>query len=138
MAFFLQRCRQHNLKITPQRAAIYRELVNSQDHPGAAAIFRKVRKIFPGMSFDTVNRTLMTFSEIGIASVVEGYGQPRRFDLNAAPHHHFRCVKCGNIIDFESKSLGRVKIPEEVQKRFTITSKRVVLEGICDRCRTKK
>jgi Fur family peroxide stress response transcriptional regulator len=138
MTLFRDECRKHHLKITPQRTAIYEELIKSRDHPSAITIYKRVRKIFPDISFDTVNRTLITFSEIGIASVVEGYGQPKRFDSDTQPHHHFRCVKCNNIVDFHSKSFDRVKIPEEFQKRFNILRKRIVLEGICDKCRKKQ
>jgi Fur family peroxide stress response transcriptional regulator len=137
MTLFRDKCRQHHLKITPQRTAIYEELIRSRDHPSAVNIFTRIRKIFPDISFDTVNRTLLTFSEIGIASVVEGYGQPKRFDTNTESHHHFRCVKCNTIVDFHSKPFDRVRIPEDVQKRFTILRKRVVLEGICDKCSRK-
>jgi Fur family peroxide stress response transcriptional regulator len=138
MILFRDKCRQHNLKITPQRTAIYKELIKVHDHPSILTIFKKVRKIFPSISFDTVNRTLLTFSEIGIASVVEGYGQPKRFDSNTESHHHFRCEKCNTIVDFHSKPFDRVRIPEDVQKRFTILRKRVILEGICDKCSRKK
>jgi Fur family peroxide stress response transcriptional regulator len=138
MALFRDACKKHHLKITPQRTTIYEELVKSKDHPSAVTIYKKVRKIFPDISFDTVNRTLITFSEIEIASVVEGYGQPKRFDSDTQPHHHFRCIKCNRIVDFHNRSFDRVKIPAEFQKRFNILRKRIVLEGICDKCSRKK
>lgn len=138
MALFRGRCRQQGLKITPQRTAIYQELIKGHDHPSTLIIFKKVRKIFPGISFDTVNRTLLTFSEIGMVSVVEGYGQPRRFDSDTEPHHHFRCIKCDAIVDFHSKPFDRIRIPEAIRKRFAILNKRVVLEGICDKCRKRQ
>ena len=138
MALFGGTCRQRGLKITPQRTAIYQELIRGRDHPSTLTIFKKVRKIFPGISFDTVNRTLLTFSEIGMASVVEGYGQPRRFDSDTEPHHHFRCVKCNAIIDFHSRRFDRISVPEAFRKRFTVLNKRVVLEGICDKCRKRQ
>lgn len=134
MSAFREKCRQQGLKITPQRTAVYSELTKSKDHPGAADIFKKVRRIFPGISFDTVNRTLATFSEIGMISIVEGYGEPKRFDSDTQSHHHFRCLKCNKIVDFHSKAFDRIRIPEKVGKRFRVLNKRVVLEGICDRC----
>jgi Fur family peroxide stress response transcriptional regulator len=137
IARFKHKCRADNLKITPQRTAIYRELVKSKDHPSASTIFNKLRKIFSDISFDTVNRTLLTFNEIGIASMVEGYGEPKRFDPNTEPHHHFRCIKCNKIIDFHHRSFNNIKIPEEIQRQFTVLNKRVVIEGICNKCGKK-
>lgn len=134
MALFRHKCKEHNLRITPQRSAIYKELIKSKDHPSASTIFNQVREIFPDISFDTVNRTLLTFAEIGIVSTVEGYGEPKRFDPNTELHHHFRCIKCNKIIDFQHKFFDKIKIPQDIKKQFTVLSKRVLLEGICDKC----
>ncbi|NOX37179.1 MAG: transcriptional repressor [Calditrichaeota bacterium] len=128
----------HNLKITPQRIAIYKELVNSKEHPSAMIIYERIKKIYPNVSLDTVNRTLLTFSEIGLVRIVEGRGDPKRFDPNLRQHHHFRCIKCGEIYDFYSEEYDSLDIPSELKKKFIITSKRVNLEGICDRCRAKR
>ena len=83
---FIETCRRHQLKITPQRVAIYRELIQSKQHPTANLMFRTIKKAFPNISFDTVNRTLLTFSEIGVVDVVEGFGGPKRFDPDIGDH----------------------------------------------------
>jgi Fur family peroxide stress response transcriptional regulator len=134
VARFKQRCRANGLKITPQRTAIHRELINSEDHPSASDIFSRIRKIFPHISFDTVNRTLQTFNEIGVVTLAEGYGEPKRFDPDTKPHHHFRCVKCNDIIDIHNKSFDNIRIPQDIKKRFTVLNRRVVIEGICEKC----
>ncbi|MEZ4550746.1 MAG: transcriptional repressor [Desulfobacterales bacterium] len=97
--------------------------------------FRKFSRNSP-ISFDTVNRTLLTFAEIGIVDLAEGHGTPRRFDTNLVPHHHFFCIKCGRLTDFICKAYDNLEIPEKIKENFTITSKRVVLKGICDACRS--
>ena len=137
MFLFKHKCREHNLKSTPQRTAVYKELIKSKDHPAAGTIFKKVRSIFPCISFDTVSRTLLTFAGIGIVSLVEGYGEPKRFDPDTGSHHHLRCIRCNNIIDFHHKTFDRIKIPRDIQRQFNVLSKRVVLEGICDKCGKK-
>ncbi|NIT41784.1 MAG: transcriptional repressor, partial [Gammaproteobacteria bacterium] len=93
-------CREHGLSITPQRVAIYKELLSSLEHPSAIMIYKKVSEYYPNISLDTVNRTLLTFHKIGLAKAVGGTGDPKRFDPNLEPHHHFRCISCGEIIDF--------------------------------------
>ncbi len=133
---FEEICRQHNMKITPQRVAIYKALLNSREHPSAVTIHEQIKKMFPNVSLDTVNRTLLTFSEIGLVQIVEGRGDPKRFDPNLQPHHHFRCVKCGEISDFYSDEFDALRIPDQVQQKFVITAKRVLLEGICENCQS--
>ncbi|MBE0425621.1 MAG: transcriptional repressor [Nitrospirae bacterium] len=135
MDVFYQRSKEHGLKITPQRTAIYQELLKSKDHPSADIIYKRIVKKIPNISFDTVNRTLLTFTRIGIIHIVEGYGQAKRYDPDIDIHHHFRCIQCNNIIDFHNKSYDNIAVPEEINKQFTVIHKKVVLEGLCNKCR---
>ena len=132
--FFIGKCREHNLKITPQRVAIFEALAASRDHPSADRIYRTVKKQFPNVSFDTVNRALLTFAEIGIVEVVEGRGIPRRYDSDTKSHHHFHCTQCGQIIDFHNEDYDRLYVPAELRQLHTINKKRVVLYGVCNQC----
>ena len=130
------KCRQTGLKITPQRMAVYRTLLESTDHPCAEVVFRKVRKTFPSISLDTVNRTLLTLSDIGAAFVVEGSGDAKRFDANLKNHQHFKCVKCKRILDFHHEAFDSIDLPENLTDRFTVLRKTVYLEGYCELCKT--
>ena len=131
---FIEKCQKHSLKITPQRMAIYSELLKSEEHPTIDAMFQTIKKEFPNISYDTVSRTLQTFAEIGIADLVEVYGGPKRFDSNLTNHHHLHCVSCGKILDFQNEEYDNLNIPEEVQQCFTVHSSRVVLKGMCEKC----
>jgi Fur family peroxide stress response transcriptional regulator len=135
MEIFYRKSKEHGLKITPQRTAIYQELLKAKNHPSADDIYKRIVKKIPNISFDTVNRTLLTFSKIGITNVVEGYGQAKRYDPDMDIHHHFRCIQCGSIIDFHNKEYDNITVPEEINKEFTVISKKVVLEGLCSKCR---
>ena len=137
MDIFYQRSKENGLKITPQRSAIYQELLKAKDHPSADILYKRLVKKFPNISFDTVNRTLLTFSKIGITNIVEGYGQPKRYDPDIGIHHHFRCIQCNSIIDFHNKNYDNIAVPEEINKHFTVINKKVVLEGLCNKCRKR-
>lgn len=134
---FYEKCAENGLKITPQRKIIFEELAKAKDHPSADALFKRARKHLANISFDTVYRTLLSFSEIGVISLVEGYGEQKRFEPNLEKHHHFRCRVCHTIYDFEDESYDDIAVPKAVQKHGTVTSKRVVLEGVCTRCKRK-
>ena len=135
MLSFESICREHGLSITPQRVAIYKELLSSLEHPSAIMIYKKVSEYYPNISLDTVNRTLLTFHKIGLAKAVGGTGDPKRFDPNLEPHHHFRCVSCGEIIDFRDEFYDTLEIPAEIKEKFVVLEKKVHLEGFCDQCR---
>lgn len=131
---FRRKAKENGLKITPQRTVIFQELLKAKDHPTVEGIHKRIVKKIPNISFDTVNRTLSTFSRIGIIRVVEGYGQAKRYDPDTGAHHHFRCTRCAGIIDFHSKDYDNIAIPAEIGERFTVTGKKVVLEGLCGTC----
>lgn len=134
MQDFEFKCRKAGLKVTPQRMATYKVIAESTQHPSAEMVFQKVRKLIPNISLDTVNRTLSTFSKIGLAFVVEGSGDAKRFDANFESHQHFKCVKCKRIIDFHHKPFDNIKVPPSLAKRFKVLRKTVYLEGICKSC----
>jgi len=136
--FFMKKCRELKFKITPQRTAIYQELSNNKDHPSIDMVFRKVKKVFPNISFDTVYRTLQSFADAGIIKVVEGCGQPKRFDTDIKNHHHMHCMKCNAIIDFYNEAYNNIEIPKEIKKRFHVVNKKLILEGLCNNCRNTK
>ena len=135
MSAFQARCREAGLKVTPQRMAVYKVLVETSEHPSAEAVFRKVRRVFASISLDTVNRTLLTLSDIGAAFVVEGSGDAKRFDANLSTHQHFKCLKCKRIMDFHHEAFDRIDVPENLAGRFTVLRKTVYLEGLCNQCK---
>jgi len=135
LSHFVDKCRQAKLKVTPQRIAIFKELINSENHPSADNVFKSIKTELPHISFDTVNRTLQTFSEIGIVDIVESYSGARRFDPNYQDHHHIHCIKCGNIIDFYNDEFNSIEIPESLKQKHNIISKRVVLNVVCSKCK---
>ena len=131
---FAAACRKHGLRMTPQRQAVYDLLAGSKEHPSADEVFRLVRELYPHISYDTVNRTLLTFARIGLVDMVESPGGPRRFDPDVGQHHHFHCRRCGRIVDFHDHGYDRLEVPRAIRDRFTVLDKKVILTGLCDRC----
>ena len=132
--WFTSKCRQAGLKVTPQRVAIYRELLKTDEHPSAEILYEKVKEVLPSISLDTVNRTLLMLNEIGAAVVLEGSGDAKRYDAGLEKHQHFKCIKCKRIIDFHHQPFDNIKLPAEISEKFTVLRKTVYLEGICDLC----
>ena len=127
-------CREAGLRVTPQRIAVYKVLMDSKEHPSADSVYQQVRRDIRNISFDTVNRTLITLSEIGAAFVVEGSGDVKRFDGNLEGHQHFKCIKCKKIIDFHHEPFNNIELPASIEGEFTVLRKTVLLEGLCGDC----
>lgn len=133
-----QKLRKAKLKITPQRMAILGELADNHDHPSADAIYQKIKQKLPNISFDTVNRTLISFVQNGVIKMTEGHGGAKRYDPMIEPHHHFHCIRCNRIIDFTNKEYDRIKLPENITNKHQVLGQKIVLDGICQDCKNKK
>jgi Fur family transcriptional regulator, peroxide stress response regulator len=131
---FRTKCREEGLRVTPQRVAVYKALLETNQHPSAETVFRHVRQVFPSISLDTVNRTLLTLSDMGAASIVEGSGDAKRFDGNQDDHQHFKCVRCKRITDFHHEPFDQMSAPENLPAGFTVLRTTVYIEGLCDQC----
>jgi Fur family peroxide stress response transcriptional regulator len=137
MEAFHTGCRYAGLRITPQRTAVYRALLETDQHPSAEMVFRQVRQTFPSISLDTVNRTLLTLHRIGAAFTVEGSGDAKRFDANLENHQHFKCVKCKRIVDFHHEPFDHVPVPDGLPSAFRVLRTTVYVEGVCDLCQKR-
>lgn len=127
--------KKNGVKMTPQRFAVFMELNESKNHPDAEMIMKGVRKSNPGISLDTVYRTLWLFRDIGLIESLGSHREKTRFDANLDAHHHFICRKCGGIQDFHSEELDRIKIPEAVNSLGSVERTQVEVRGLCRKCR---
>jgi len=137
MEAFVRQCRQIGLRVTPQRAEIYREIAGSDEHPGAEIIHERVRAHMPGISLDTVYRTLATLEQYGIITRVQMPSDHARFDANTEPHHHFVCVECGLIRDFISDQIDACEVPAAVRQWGEVRQCRMEIRGVCTACLRK-
>ncbi len=126
--------RRAGVKLTPQRLEIFREVLQTSDHPDAETVYHRVRERVPTVSLDTVYRNLWLLHDLGL---ILALGSPRervRFDGDLRPHHHFICTRCGAIHDFCSAELDRLHLPAEVSGLGSPDQIRVEIRGLCTRC----
>ena len=134
LASFEQACRDKDLRLTPQRLEIFKELARAEDHPSAEALHQRLLKKMPTLSLDTVYRTLGTFVQNGLVKRVETVENQARFEIPHLSHHHLICEKCKKIMDFQWDSIDAATLPEELESWGRINRKSVVLYGICQKC----
>ena len=63
VARFERLCRDAGIRLTHQRLEIYRAVAQSDDHPDAETVYRRVRTRMPTVSLDTVYRTLWLLND---------------------------------------------------------------------------
>jgi Fur family peroxide stress response transcriptional regulator len=125
------------VKLTHQRLEIFREVATRLDHPGAEAIFSAVKGRLPTVSLDTVYRTLRLLDELGLITTLGPRREGVRFDPNLDRHHHYVCVRCGLVQDFESPRLAELRVPAVVRGFGSVEGVQVEVRGLCRRCSSK-
>jgi Fur family peroxide stress response transcriptional regulator len=126
------------VKLTHQRLEIFRELVATEEHPDADTIFRAVQERMPTVSLDTVYRTLWMLHDLGLVATLGPQRYGVRFDANLDQHHHYVCVRCGLVRDFDSEELNDLRVPNAVKQLGSIVGAHVEVRGHCARCQREQ
>lgn len=127
-------CREHGLRLTPQRVDVLRSIVGRKDHPTVEDVHERVKELSPSMTLDTVYRTLATFEACGLVQKVVAEGEPCRYDPDTSVHHHILCTKCRRVYDFDWEEFDHMPLPAPLQDWGEVEHKRLALSGVCKDC----
>lgn len=127
--------RDRGMRVTPQRAHVWRVLAVSGEHLSAEEVWERAKSALPGMELSTVYRSLEALGEAGL--VVEsrmGEG-PALFEAHPALHPHLACEVCGKI-SHPGPEAGR-RVLEALSADaggFEVRELHVVARGVCALC----
>lgn len=127
--------REKNLKLTPQRYAIYKYLLSTKSHPSAEMIFEKIIVDYPTMSLATVYKTVKTLSEIGLVQELNVGEDNFRFDANVSKHPHIVCLSCGRVDDIENVDYSFLNKEAEKHTDYKIKDHQLYFYGFCSKCK---
>jgi Fur family transcriptional regulator, peroxide stress response regulator len=120
-------------RFTEQRAAVYRFLRSSTEHPTADEVFTYVRGELSDISLATVYKALETLVTCGLV-VKMAYGDDcARYDARTDDHYHSRCIRCGTVRDVPAD------VPPGIADLhagdgFRVEGYRVEVLGVCAAC----
>ncbi|MBX5493494.1 MAG: transcriptional repressor, partial [Chloroflexi bacterium] len=101
------RLRERGYRMTPQRMAVLRALLESARHPSVEEMYRAIRPAYPMISRATVYKTIATLKELGEVLELEVSDGHHRYDgYRAEPHPHLFCRRCGRIEDCLLEGMG--------------------------------
>jgi Fur family peroxide stress response transcriptional regulator len=136
LARLREKALRQGLRMTPQRAVLLRVLARTPQHPTAEQLYRGVRRILPSVSPATVYRNVQMLAHAGVISTLERAGDAVRYDPNPDDHHHFTCIRCGEVIDIYLSSVEyRVDGGRSRLGTARIESYEVQFRGVCAPCR---
>ena len=131
---FVARCRKRGVAVTPQRLAVIRALLASENHPSPHEICAAVRRTHPHVSLATVHRILEQFCEVGEARKVTVLHDFARYDGNVEPHHHVLCVRCRRVHDIEIPEVDKLLEGRTSLGQFALLRCSVEIDALCRRC----
>lgn len=127
--------RQHGYKLTPQRRAVVRVIVSSQDHLTPANIYRKARQDLPSIGLVTIYRTLEILAELELICELHAGGICRSYTISTPQHHHHLiCSNCGTVIDFTGHNLSELERSLSKRSGFRIDDHLLEFVGLCQAC----
>jgi Fur family peroxide stress response transcriptional regulator len=131
----VSRLRERGHRLTPQRYAVLRALVEGGKHPSADQLFRRVSADYPMMSPATVYKTLDTLKAAGEVLELEFREGPNRYDANLPnAHPHVVCTGCGRIEDVIDERLDPSVAEVAAQTGYQVREDRLDFYGLCPSC----
>lgn len=111
-----QKCVDAGLKMTGQRRVILEILNEADDHPSVEMLYERAKEKDSSISLATVYRTLNLLDEMGLVIKHDFKGTHARFEVNDNSHYHLIDLDSGNVHEFHSDELERIKekIAEEL------------------------
>jgi Fe2+ or Zn2+ uptake regulation protein len=126
--------KKQGLKLTPQRRLVAAVLSAGQSY-SAKQVLAKVRQTEPGVSPDTVYRTLGALCAGGMLCRVDKPGRGCEYEVTAGRHlHYIICSLCGRREVFEGCAFDQAALSARKLKGFALTGHRLELYGLCPSC----
>ncbi|WP_305043653.1 Fur family transcriptional regulator [Geoalkalibacter sp.] len=132
----LTKLRALDCRITPQRLAVLRILLESPGHPTMEEIYAQVRRDFPTVSLATIYKTATLLKGLGeVLEVGMRHGSSRYDAHKPYPHPHVICTHCKAILDFEELPLAELTQAIAEKTGFEIRDHQLEFFGLCPACR---
>lgn len=127
--------RERGFRMTPQRLAILRILLEADRHQPAIEICQKTQQILPGVTEATVYRTLNFLTQQGLVMPAHiGNGQ-LVFEIADRDHHHLICRRCGDTCEVDHHLLEMLYQQFQELTGFQIDGMHMTFFGLCPECK---
>jgi len=131
------RLREQGGRMTSQRLLILETLEAMMGHPTAEELFEEVKKCDPRLNLSTVYRTLRWLEQENLVSARRFHEDRRqeRFDpVHPSEHHHFLCLECKRVIEFDHNLINEIASQFATAEKVEVERASMVLYGICNLC----
>jgi len=130
----------NHLRLTRERRGILEELLQIKGHFDADALLAHFRRRGRPASRATLYRTLARLVDAGLVHKIEMEKGQAQYEVMVGRHHHDHmiCIRCGRIVEFESREIERLQTAICRRKGFTMTGHMHQIRGHCSDCAGKE
>jgi len=128
---------QNQLKYTPERQQILREVFSLHNHFEADELYFKLRKKGSRrISRATIYRTLPLLEKSGLIRRVVFIDKHTHYEhvYGHMHHEHLICLACGKVIEFYKKSLEDALEEVVRENKFNSVAHKLEITGYCRSC----
>jgi Fur family ferric uptake transcriptional regulator len=127
--------RSEGRRVTVQRTLLLRIIRESGGHLDADEIHRQARQHDPRISLSTVYRTLNLLKDLDLVEEFHFDEEHHHYEMAAQTHHHHLvCTECGQITEFQSPLLERLRAEIEREHGFVLERLQMDALGRCQEC----
>lgn len=128
----------NGLKFTTGRRIVFDEVMCAHGHFAAEELVKQCKANKRIVSRATVYRSLRYLLEAGIIRETAFGEKHHHFEhiYDEKPHHHARCIRCGDMIEFPDLKEDKVYQPILEKHGFTVLGHEMHFYGICKKCQT--
>ena len=125
------------LRLTGQRKLILQVLEEAGGHLDAEHVFERAYQRDRRVSLATVYRTLQLLKEMGV--IDQHYTSREHIrevyePVGAEEHYHFSCIRCGQVLEFQSPLIDRARKQLAQELGIHILHGCACFEGYCAGC----
>lgn len=128
-----------NLKLTRPRKIILDTIFSYHRHFNVEGLYEVIYQDHKNVSRATIYRTMPLLLDSGLIKQSLRCQSKDHYEHihGHADHLHLLCVKCGAIIEVDSKDVEKIVKRLAMENNFTINTFNLGAKGICSRCRKK-
>ncbi|MEZ6137830.1 MAG: Fur family transcriptional regulator [Pirellulaceae bacterium] len=129
------------LRKTEQRRFLVEQVFSHHEHFDADQLIDQLPRKGEDnyVSRPTVYRTLKEFVDAGLLRRFELNGRSvYEHDYGYPEHDHFYCVKCHQLLEFQSEQITQLRDEIAREHRFRVRSHRLIIQGVCHDCSSRR
>ncbi|MCQ2345488.1 MAG: transcriptional repressor [Paludibacteraceae bacterium] len=120
---------QYGIRPSSGRVAVLNDLESHRTHSTVDEIYARL-KSDKDISLASVYNTLNLLVAKKVIKSIQFEDKVTRYDFSRQLHAHFRCIKCGKIVDIPVSRRATITLPPD----FKLEEEDYLISGLCSDC----